>query len=186
MKKIYIAGKVTGENYQECYHKFAQAESAIVNLGAQPVNPLRINKQDEDWGRAMVNCLEALLGCSAIMLLPDWQKSNGAKLEYEFAKNVGLEVIHHESTPLIRKDSCQHKYPDGSSAIVDSCGIAFCQLCGWNDYASLPSEKVESEKKVHMGNSTKCPCCGTVHPLVAEFGYCGSCALKIYGDPVTG
>ncbi|MBI9055499.1 MAG: hypothetical protein JEY96_16875 [Bacteroidales bacterium] len=27
---------------------------------------------------------------------------------------------------------------------------------------------------------TVCPNCGKKHPLVAEFGYCGSCAEKIY------
>lgn len=142
MKKIYIAGKVTGENYEACYRKFAQAETAVVSLGAMPVNPMRINKKDEAWGRAMVNCLEALLSCESVLLLPDWEQSGGAKLEYDFAKRIGLKIIYHETTPLIRKDSCEHRYSDGSSAIINGCGIAFCQLCGWDDYGVAPKSKV--------------------------------------------
>jgi ribosomal protein S14 len=181
MKKIYIAGKVTGEDYKECYQKFAQAESAVVNLGAQPVNPMRINKKDEDWGRAMMNCLEALLGCDTMLLLPDWEESRGAKIEHDFAQAVGLKVIMHDTTPLIRQDSCQHKYPDGSSAIINACGLGFCQLCGCEDYY-MENEK---EEKVFVpageAQSTKCPICGFKHPLVAEFGLCGKCARTVYG-----
>ena len=169
MKKIYIAGKVTGEDYEKCYHKFAQAETAIVSLGDQPVNPMRINKKNEDWGRAMVNCLDALLGCEAVLLLPDWEQSGGAKLEHDFAKRIGLKIIHHEDTPLIRKDSCNHEYRDGSSAIINGCGIAFCQLCGWDDYTSLPSEKIEPVKCTHS----------KLRDVGHSDAYCVDCGAKV-------
>lgn len=29
-------------------------------------------------------------------------------------------------------------------------------------------------------NSDKCPRCGTRHPLVVQFGYCGECARMMY------
>lgn len=36
---------------------------------------------------------------------------------------------------------------------------------------------------VNESVSTKCRNCGKIHPLVAEFGLCGKCALLIYDIP---
>lgn len=30
--------------------------------------------------------------------------------------------------------NCNHKNPDGSSAITDACGLSYCNICGENDY----------------------------------------------------
>ncbi len=37
--------------------------------------------------------IEALLECDAVAMLPDWEKSQGAILEYQIAKELGLPVL---------------------------------------------------------------------------------------------
>ena len=38
--------------------------------------------------------------------------------------------------------------------------------------SGLELKLIESEAMMY----TACPCCGTRHPLVAKFGFCGKCA----------
>jgi hypothetical protein len=93
-KKVYIAGKVTGEPYALVLNRFGNAELNLTALGYKVVNPIKIvNNSEADWKSAMKKCLSALLECDAIFLLPDWSKSKGAKLELSVALAAEIEVL---------------------------------------------------------------------------------------------
>lgn len=93
-KKIYIAGKVTGEKKEDCKAKFAQAQSSIEALGFEAVNPLVVvGGFNTKWENAMRSCIAVLMHCHAIILLPDWQFSQGAILEKELAMKLGIPVF---------------------------------------------------------------------------------------------
>jgi len=94
MKRVYIAGKVTGLPFTGVVKKFAQAQSEIEDLGFIAVNPITVvNDSGCDWNKAMKLCINALLECDAIIMLPCWRESKGALLEMNIAINFGMEIM---------------------------------------------------------------------------------------------
>lgn len=102
MKRIYIAGKVTGEPKHTCALKFATAQKELEKRGYEVVNPITVvNDFNADWQTAMRKCIIALMDCQGIYFLPDWQDSQGAKVEYKLAETVGIEIVNLVSEPSI-------------------------------------------------------------------------------------
>jgi hypothetical protein len=94
MNRIYIAGKVTGLPLAEVRSKFKQAEDLLRAKGWAVTNPIQIVPQGISWQDSMRICLYHLVGCDAIYLLPDWNDSKGAQLEYTIADILTMEVIY--------------------------------------------------------------------------------------------
>lgn len=93
-KKIYIAGKVSGEPLAECTMKFGLAQKTIENLGFIAINPLEVvGDWKTPWNEAMRKCLHALIDCDAIVLLNDWQDSKGAMIKCQLARDLGLQIF---------------------------------------------------------------------------------------------
>lgn len=92
-KRMYIAGKVTGQNRTDCLMKFQAAENHARMMGFEPVNPMKIVPEGTTWSLAMRICLKSLLTCEAIMVLPDYMDSRGATMEVEVARATGIEII---------------------------------------------------------------------------------------------
>lgn len=93
--KVYVAGKVSGEDRTMCYNKFRNAEKLMESRGFQAVNPIRlVGNWETDWTTAMKICLRALLDCDGIYLLPDWQESAGAVMEYQMAEALGIKIVN--------------------------------------------------------------------------------------------
>jgi len=92
--RIYIAGKVTGEDYDQTYEKFCRIEKMLQGLGHEAVNPMKlVSKHLNNWGEEMKICIANLMECNAIYLIPDWAESKGAKLEYGLANTLGYLLI---------------------------------------------------------------------------------------------
>jgi len=92
MKKIYIAGKVSGEPIAECTMKFGLAQKQIEDKGYIAINPLElVNDWKMDWKPAMKICITALFDCDAVLFLEDYTKSKGALIEFGLAKSLGLD-----------------------------------------------------------------------------------------------
>ena len=97
--KIYIAGKITGvANFKEI---FAEAEKELKQRNYEVFNPANIELEHCDncecsegqiWAKYMLKCLPQLAQCDVICLLPNWRESEGARIEYLFAKRAGLKV----------------------------------------------------------------------------------------------
>lgn len=91
MKKIYIAGKVTGLPQNEVVEKFAKIQKQIEKMGCQVINPIEVVKDFKTpWNKAMRMCIAELVFCDAIVLLPDWFASQGAKIEWDIAKQLNI------------------------------------------------------------------------------------------------
>jgi hypothetical protein len=96
--KMYISGKISGLALNDVRKKFEATENMIANLGCEPVNPIKIAKfsNDKNWIDYMKECICALLDCEAILMQKDWGQSNGARIEYAIAKEIGLKIIFEE------------------------------------------------------------------------------------------
>lgn len=90
-KKVYIVGKVTGEDKIECAHKFAKAEKDIESLGFKAINPLKVvGTWDISWQDAMRLCVAELVKADAVYVLPDAVNSKGATKELDLCATLKI------------------------------------------------------------------------------------------------
>jgi hypothetical protein len=100
MKKLYISGPMTG--YPECnYPAFNAAAKEWRALGWEVINPAENFGGDTTLPRHiyMRRDLEQLLSVDAVACLPNWRGSNGALLEVQIARELGLPVFHSFRPP---------------------------------------------------------------------------------------
>lgn len=98
MNKIYIAGKITGTNdYME---RFSKAERFLRNNGFEAINPAQISSalppestSYEDYIKLGLTLLDS---CRSVYMLTDWKQSNGALLEFQYAKALGYNILYEE------------------------------------------------------------------------------------------
>jgi hypothetical protein len=96
--KIYISGKITGLDIKDAEAKFEAAENYVRELGYIPVNPMKLLPYAPEltWHDYMAEDIKHLLKCDAILMLPCWTDSKGAKLEYAIADHLDLQVFYRE------------------------------------------------------------------------------------------
>lgn len=77
------------------YPAFHKAESRWRSYGHHVVNPARHFNGRTDLPRDLYlkRALVAVMGCDAIVLLPGWQHSPGAKLELAVAIEMGHDIF---------------------------------------------------------------------------------------------
>ena len=107
IRRVYIAGKISGEDYETVCRKFDSAESYVPSIVAalQDVydiqyndsttvfNPTHICDNDWPWFYCMFVCLLHVLVSDLVVLLPDWRDSRGATIEYKFAKFLNKIIV---------------------------------------------------------------------------------------------
>jgi len=92
--KCYIAGKISGEDPDKVREKFLEAETKLRAVGFEVVNPIRLNNGTAGpWKESMKRCLPALLNCQYILLLEDFNRSEGAKIEFMLAQAARIHIL---------------------------------------------------------------------------------------------
>ena len=146
--KIYIAGKITGDkNYRE---KFNEVEKLLASQGYSVMNPARLgNYPGFSWEEYMGVSTSMQRVCDAVVFLPDWQESRGAKLEMKTAESLGQKIfLWHTRVwddlliPFVSEDSrfgrCPSCRREFNSEIINEYEAIFCPWCG---------EKISIEEK---------------------------------------
>jgi hypothetical protein len=106
--KVYVSGPITGLPLGHVRAAFKQACEGLADRGYTPVNPTDI-PVDADcgctgagrdgagsghaWACYLRKDIRALVDCDAILMLPGWEPSHGARLELTVASAVGLRVF---------------------------------------------------------------------------------------------
>lgn len=93
-RRIYISGPMTG--YPDCnFAAFHAAAERLAGAGWKVFNPAENFGGRKDLPREAYLRLDLamLAQCEAIALLPGWEDSRGAKLEYTVARELGCEII---------------------------------------------------------------------------------------------
>ncbi len=96
-KVIYLSGPITGLPIEEVRAAFTKAENKIrERYGAtvEIVNPLKLETKGATWEEAMRTCIEAMMKCNYIHMLPGFEKSKGARLELTIAENLQFGVCN--------------------------------------------------------------------------------------------
>ena len=100
MKVVYVAGPFRGPNSWEIEQNIRRAEALSLEVwraGAAALCPhtnTRFFQGAADDSVWLDGDLELLARCDAILMTPDWQRSSGARAEYDFAKARGIPVFY--------------------------------------------------------------------------------------------
>ena len=133
--KIYIAGKITGEDRARCIDKFKAAEELLKSRGNQVVNPMKMESYDLDCDIYMIIDRMLIDACDAICLLPGWEQSKGAKELQNYAELQNKEIITLKNAK--RKDILLARFADANIDEIYPCSInkknkcneAGCKAC---------------------------------------------------------
>lgn len=102
--KIYLAGPMTGlPNFN--FPAFDAAAAALEGHGHTVLNPAQMDRDvgfdpssttvsKEFLRDALRRDLSAICDADAIAMLPGWENSGGAKIEWSLACHLGLDVIY--------------------------------------------------------------------------------------------
>lgn len=97
---VYISGPMSGHDDLN-FPAFNAAALILKSQGHNPLNPALLPQLIYNKGRHDIipycvlldTCLETIaIMADAIVMLPGWEFSNGAKKEYHLAVKLGLEV----------------------------------------------------------------------------------------------
>ena len=97
--KVYLSGPITNDPYYEI--KFKKAELFFRQSGYCVINPVQISveimkkNQKANYKDFMIADVNALFSCDAIVMLPGWEDSPGARAEYALAKSIKMETIEY-------------------------------------------------------------------------------------------
>lgn len=92
--RIYIAGPMTGYPYYN-YKSFHDVESQLNAAGYQYINnPARHfhGNQELPWETYIAKAIDVIMNSEAVVVLPGWYKSVGARLEIAIATAIGNVV----------------------------------------------------------------------------------------------
>lgn len=97
-KCIYICGPMTGIKDVN-YSRFNAAANRMQLLGWEVKNPAdnaALNIESGEWVKFIYAGLYQLLQCQAIYLLKDWRQSKGARIEFNLACDLKMELHFEE------------------------------------------------------------------------------------------
>ena len=96
MKKVYIAGKISGLTKEEYLFNFESAEKKLKGNGKEVLNPIKMVPEHWDYEDQMKLCLTLVDISDEIYMLKNHKSSNGAIRELERAKMLGKPVYYEE------------------------------------------------------------------------------------------
>lgn len=103
MKKLYIAGPMTGLPLYN-FPEFFRVEALLRGAGFETVNPARIGRTEDTWEQNMRRGIRAMLECDGVALLCGWTQSQGARVEYRIAVEVGIPAHDWDIWPLLEEN----------------------------------------------------------------------------------
>lgn len=106
-QRVYVAGPMSGLPDMN-YPAFHEAAARLRAKGWHVENPAENPDPHVDaschWTAYMRMGVSQLMTCHAIYLLPGWQQSKGASLEYLIAQRLGLQVMqHHQQEDVLQE-----------------------------------------------------------------------------------
>lgn len=96
--KIYLAGRISGNaGYQE---EFAEAARFYEERGFTVLNPATLpgGMEYADYARI---CAAMIDSADAVVMLPDWEMSPGARVEKAYAEYICRAVLLHEEAETL-------------------------------------------------------------------------------------
>ena len=124
--KLYLAGPMSGYKDHN-YPAFHAAAARLRAAGHQVINPAELNPENEGmqgitpkpiWRNSMKRDLPQLLTCDAVAVLPDWEKSRGARLEVFVAATLGMTIFLEIGQGMGPPSIQLHPFNGGKVALI--------------------------------------------------------------------
>ncbi len=95
--KVYISGKISGMDYSVACSFFDNAEAFLIDEGFDTINPTKItHEHDLSWEMYMKTDVKAMMDCTHIYMLHNWEESRGAIIEHNLAKELGFVMMYNK------------------------------------------------------------------------------------------
>jgi hypothetical protein len=94
--KVYIAGKITGQPREITIRNFKRGETLCINNGFNFINPTDFVREGSTHLEAMKILIPKLFECKAILLLNDYQYSEGAMIEKALAAYTEILIYFED------------------------------------------------------------------------------------------
>jgi nucleoside 2-deoxyribosyltransferase len=114
VKVIYIAGKYRGPNAWAIEQNIRAAEEVaakVWEMGHVALCP-HANSRHMDGVASddvfLAGTLELMRRCDAVVLVPNWRDSEGARAEVAEAERLGLPVFGKQQTTMAVEEMCRH------------------------------------------------------------------------------
>jgi len=93
-KMVYVSGPVTRN--ENAIEQFEEADKFLRKIGHIPLNPIRIDAPHPlkmgKWLYYMRKSVELLVKSDALFLLDGWEKSDGARIEFDLCVKLGIPI----------------------------------------------------------------------------------------------
>lgn len=93
-KIVYISGPITNAPNGN-RELFAEASRQVKSMGYFVRNPhdfCAYIPENSDWSIYMRRCVQQLMDCTDILMLPNYHTSKGALIELELARALGIKI----------------------------------------------------------------------------------------------
>lgn len=96
MEIAYISGPISKRDYDEAVREFNGAAAVLEELGYEVLNPLDNGlPREAPYNDHMVRDIEMLLRADIVFMLPDWEYSDGARVEHFIANTYKKRVYYN-------------------------------------------------------------------------------------------
>ncbi len=89
---VYVSGSITGMPNGNI-EAFAQKTKQLREQGYFVINPTENGTDKETWNYYMRKDISELMQCEAICMLPGWQRSKGANIEFGLALQFEMRIL---------------------------------------------------------------------------------------------
>lgn len=107
--RVYIAGPVSGYDFEERKATFAKAAERLYTFGYEPINPIHDQDKhaltEDEWVDFLRSDIKRLVTCDAIYLLKGYAHSRGAQLELHIARELGLKEMYEDHPETILEEA---------------------------------------------------------------------------------
>lgn len=96
---VYVAGPIRAANAWEREQNIRRAEALALEAwraGAAAICPHAMGRfyDDGDYAMWIAGDLAIIARCDAVLVTPDWERSQGARAEVAEAHRLGVPVLH--------------------------------------------------------------------------------------------
>lgn len=94
--KYYIAGKITGDPDFKGHFQYVSDKLQVIDSSNVVLNPALL-PSGLSQGDYMRICLAMIDSCDVVVLLSNWEESEGAIIEKLYAQKKGLTLVKEEA-----------------------------------------------------------------------------------------
>lgn len=101
MKTLYLCGKMSGL-LDHGFALFNEHAASLRNRGYTVINPAETDggSTDKSWDYYMRKDVALMMGCDAVVALPNWKESKGAKIEVALARQLSIPILDTLLLPI--------------------------------------------------------------------------------------